>query len=361
MEIKLEECPEELQATVQKSINASQKYGDEERILSVDKRVSTPYNDKSQTVTNYEVISLSVNAFNVFIYQDESSGILNSYGVSHSIITAGTVSRMLEFAPDWIKDMIQDKMKKVEQPAQDPSSVKKVLYHPENEATSQSTDFSNRDGHIITVYQSPDRKHCSLRQIENNGEFNETGIPGRRYFLPDGFHVVYRYGHPSNILDAKGNDVYLINSAVTGRPQLCTADSKTGRIPPVGILLSPYSESPAELWDEYNTIFNAIDYNYSINHFGADHNSTLFKFAIIDCQKIIDNLSFVYDKDPHNENIRDELAAKHEQLKWLEKEAKCLNHSVQHEKLQDRINSVNHKNQKIQSPHTIVKQHEQQL
>jgi hypothetical protein len=194
-------------------------------------------------------------------------------------------------------------------------------YEKDRQRTNNVSDLlAEDDPRVITVYQAPDRRHCDLCQIENNGVFNDTGMPGIRYFLPDGFHVLYRYGHMSSINDYKGHDAYLIDSD-TGRPQLCTIDPKTGRIPAVGILLRVYAESPAKLWDEYNTMLRTIDSNYRLGRIGLNHNGGLIKLAITDCNKIIDNLYKSYVQNPGDKNLRDELAAKHEQLKWLEKES----------------------------------------
>ena len=54
-----------------------------------------------------------------------------------------------------------------------------------------STVLTEDNPHVITVYQSPNRMHCGLCQVENNGVYGDTGMPGRRYFLPDGFHAQY--------------------------------------------------------------------------------------------------------------------------------------------------------------------------
>ena len=199
-------------------------------------------------------------------------------------------------------------------------------------------DASDDDSRVITVYQSPDRRHCALLPIENNGEFNDTGMPGIRYFLPDGFHVQYRYGHPSNILDSKGNDAYLVNRE-TGEPQLCGISSKTGRISSVGIFLRPYSERPEELWDEYNTMLQTINSNYKLGRTGTEHNKSIMKLAVTDCRKIIDNLYGGYVQNPNDKNLKDEIAAKYEQLKWLEKEKACLDLTDNRDTLKDRINT----------------------
>lgn len=191
-----------------------------------------------------------------------------------------------------------------------------------------SKAFTDDDPRIITVYQSPDRRHCALRQIENNGEFNDTDMPGRRYFLPDGFHVRCNYGHLCGILDSKGQDAYLIDSD-SGYPYLHTSDSKTGHISQSGIPLRAYSEKPFELWNEYNTMLNAIDFDYRHGRTGVDHNGPL-RLAITDCNKIMDNLYKEYTQNPGDKGIRDELAAKYEQRKWLEKEAGSPSQTEQH-------------------------------
>ena len=184
------------------------------------------------------------------------------------------------------------------------------------------------DPRVITVYQSPDRRHCALLQIENDGEYDDTGMPGRRYFLPDGFHVQYGPICMPRIINSEGCVAYLIDSD-SGYPYLHTIDSDTGHISQNDIPLRPYSESPAELWDEYNTMLNAIDYNYRHGRLGADYNGTTFRFAITDCEKIIDGLYEKYVQNPGDKNVKDELAYKHEQRKWLEKEMQSFNQTEQ--------------------------------
>lgn len=202
------------------------------------------------------------------------------------------------------------------------------LYEHDQKKGSSISNSSVDGIRVITVYQSPDRRHCDLRQIENNGEYKDTDIPGRRYFLPDGFHVRYNYGHLCGILDGKGQDAYLINSD-SGHPYLHTSDPKTDHISQNGIPLRPYSESPSELWDEYNTMLNAIDSNYRHGRLGADHNVSFVRRAMTDCQKITDGLYEKYVQNPDDKNVKDELACKHEQRKWLEKEMQSFNQTEQ--------------------------------
>ena len=131
------------------------------------------------------------------------------------------------------------------------------LYEQDQKKESSISDSSVDETQVITVYQSPDRRHCDLRRIGNNGKFDDTDMPGRRYFLPDGFQVQYGPGLMPRIIDSKGRDAYLIDSD-SGYPYLHTIDSSTSHISQNGIPLRPYSESPAELWDEYNTLLNAM-------------------------------------------------------------------------------------------------------
>lgn len=95
--------------------------------------------------------------------------------------------------------------------------------------------------HIITVYQSPDGRFCSLRRIGNHGEYNEhTGIPGKQYVLPNIFHLEYGYGHPRYIKDYEGHDLALMNDK-NGKPALFADSPDTGRLSTHCIPLKEYT------------------------------------------------------------------------------------------------------------------------
>lgn len=98
MKINLENCPVMLRDRVAAAMEDAQSCGICELIF-VEKRIGTPYRDKSLTTTTYEVIVLHGNLFRVFTQMDDG-GPLRDRVFENSLILA-TVQNILHNAPEW--------------------------------------------------------------------------------------------------------------------------------------------------------------------------------------------------------------------------------------------------------------------
>lgn len=98
MKINLEDCPAMLRDRVAAAMEEAQSCGICE-LISVEKRIGTPYRDKSLKTTTYEAILLHGNLFRVFTQMDDG-GPLRDRVFESSLILA-TVQNILHNAPEW--------------------------------------------------------------------------------------------------------------------------------------------------------------------------------------------------------------------------------------------------------------------
>jgi hypothetical protein len=97
-----------------------------------------------------------------------------------------TLKRLGKDASDalWQHHFDSKKVELVASPAENMKSNQETLNPP---VTTKKQPFFN-DSHSVTVYQSPDGKHCALQRQDNFGIPDEsTGMEGKRYTLPEGF------------------------------------------------------------------------------------------------------------------------------------------------------------------------------
>lgn len=97
--IQLNDCPELLQAAVNKYLNNS----DNVELLAVQKFTQTPYTDKTITRTTYRTITLQWNYFCVFKMTLCSKEEWSDQEVSRSGMLAGEISDIVELSPLWFK------------------------------------------------------------------------------------------------------------------------------------------------------------------------------------------------------------------------------------------------------------------
>lgn len=96
--ISLEECPEALQAAVQKKREFAQRYDHEFCILSQGRKESTPYIDKTQVHQSYRVILNFANMISVLTCDDSEA--LKDMVCVNSILW-GEVLEILRHPPEY--------------------------------------------------------------------------------------------------------------------------------------------------------------------------------------------------------------------------------------------------------------------
>lgn len=98
-DIKLSECPEVLQQSIRSYIENFPNV----EILSVQKRESTPYKDKSIIDTDYKVYTLRGNYFKVYRFSESSKEEWNNRDVEVSGMIAGEIAEIVKLSPTWFK------------------------------------------------------------------------------------------------------------------------------------------------------------------------------------------------------------------------------------------------------------------
>lgn len=98
--IKLVDCPEKLQA----SVNSNLKNFPKSEILDVQKYVSTPYKDKTITDTTYKVFILYGNVFEVFRLSTCSKEEWNDRDVEINKMIAGEIAEIISLSPEWFSN-----------------------------------------------------------------------------------------------------------------------------------------------------------------------------------------------------------------------------------------------------------------
>lgn len=98
-DIKLSECPEKLQASVEYNMNRFP----ESEILAVQKYISTPYKDKTIIDTTYKVFILFGNLFEVFRLSTCSKEEWNDRDVEINKMIAGEIAEIVTLSPEWFR------------------------------------------------------------------------------------------------------------------------------------------------------------------------------------------------------------------------------------------------------------------
>lgn len=98
-DIKLSECPEKLQASVESTMNRFP----ESKILAVQKYISTPYKDKSIIDTTYKVFILFGNLFEIFKLSTCSKEEWNDRDVEINKMIAGEIAEIVKLSPEWFR------------------------------------------------------------------------------------------------------------------------------------------------------------------------------------------------------------------------------------------------------------------
>lgn len=94
-EISLQDCPADLRGATEKRMAEQHEPWE---LLSVTVHNSTPYIDKSKTLTCHQAILCKDNTFLVLDAMGE--GIF--YSLSESMFTLGTLIRVVKTAPEWM-------------------------------------------------------------------------------------------------------------------------------------------------------------------------------------------------------------------------------------------------------------------
>ncbi len=94
--ILLQDCPDDLRKAAEKRMS-EQPWPWE--LLSVTVHELTPHIDKTETLTNYEVVLCKSNTFFILSRMDDGKLF---HSLSESMFTLGTLKRILETAPAWM-------------------------------------------------------------------------------------------------------------------------------------------------------------------------------------------------------------------------------------------------------------------
>ncbi|QWU14268.1 hypothetical protein SAMN04487895_101564 [Paenibacillus sophorae] len=99
-EIKLNDCPESLQQSVNSYLNSTPNA----ELLAAQKYVQTPYKDKTIIDTTYKVFTLNGNYFKVFCLSTCSKEEWNDSYVSVNGMLAGEIDEIVSLSPVWFQN-----------------------------------------------------------------------------------------------------------------------------------------------------------------------------------------------------------------------------------------------------------------
>lgn len=99
-EIKLNDCPESLQ----QSVNSYLKSSPNAELLAVQKYVQTPYKDKTIIDTTYKVFTLHGNYFKVYRLSTCSKEEWNDRDVEINGMMAGEISEIVSLKTIWFQN-----------------------------------------------------------------------------------------------------------------------------------------------------------------------------------------------------------------------------------------------------------------
>lgn len=98
-EINLNECPENLQESVNLYFNKTSNA----ELLAVQKYVTTPYKDKTIIDTTYKVFTLNGNLFRVYRLSTCSKEEWNDREVQIDGMLAGEIAEIVSLSPEWFR------------------------------------------------------------------------------------------------------------------------------------------------------------------------------------------------------------------------------------------------------------------